>query len=210
MMHSLHSQRVYNGTEDLLDFEEALGAEEDRRAGRRLPDNWDNQMGCFYREAARYAPQVERYLDTFGRTQVHVILFDEFHARTADVYRETCRFLEVDPELCIDFSTINGNKRTRSSRLRDFLRFASPGSRALIRAAVPSVTLRAEVKHRLKRLNTRYETRPPMDPRLRERLQNELRPDVEALGRLLGRDLMSWSAAPTRAVPNPRERSAVG
>lgn len=209
MMHSLHSQRVYNGTENLFDFEEALDAEEDRRSGFRLPARWDNRMGYDYRAAARYTSQVERFLRTFGRANVSVILFDDFRGRTEDVYRETCHFLGIDPDLREDLAVVNGNKRTRSDRLRDFIRFASPRSRAIVRTVVPHPALRTGLKLRFKRLNTRYEPRRPMDPALRERLRREFRAEVEALGRLIERDLGAWNApAPVPAgAGNDRPRT---
>src|SRR5882757_7658017 len=37
MLHSLHSQHLYNGTEEISDFATALNAEGDRKMGRCLP-----------------------------------------------------------------------------------------------------------------------------------------------------------------------------
>src|SRR5215475_10623199 len=88
MMYSLHAQRLYNDNEDIRDFAEALAAEEDRRQGRRIYQNANNAMGFFYRDAARYTQQVQRYLDVFGRDKVHVIVFDDFRSDTPRVYRE--------------------------------------------------------------------------------------------------------------------------
>ncbi len=86
MMYSLHSQRLYNDNENLVNFEEALAAEADRRQGKRLYQNALNTMGFFYRAAATYTPQVQRYFEVFGREQVHVIIFDDFTEATDEVY----------------------------------------------------------------------------------------------------------------------------
>lgn len=194
-MHSMHSQRIYNGTENLLDFATALAAEEDRKRGRRLPKNVtkDNLMGLFYRDAVRYADQLRRYFEVFGRERVHVILFDDLRADTARVYRGTCRFLEVDPAFRPRIEIVNANKKVRSKRLRNLVRFAPASFRALAKPLVPSPRLRQKVKAELRRLNTTYTARAPMDPDLREQLRVEFRPEVERLGELLGRDLSHWS-----------------
>ena len=66
MIPSLHSQFVYNGHED-LPLSEALEAEEDRAAGRRIPPEANFPRGLLYRRVATYAPQLARYLDRFGQ-----------------------------------------------------------------------------------------------------------------------------------------------
>src|SRR5262249_26128809 len=121
MMYSLHSQRVYNDNENLVKFEEALAAEADRRQGKRLYQSALNTMGFFYRAAATYTPQVQRYFAVFGREQVHVIIFDDFKDATAEVYRQTCEFLEVDPQFQPEFRIVNANKGVHSTALRSFL-----------------------------------------------------------------------------------------
>jgi len=109
MMYSLHSQRVYNDNENLVNFEEALAAEADRRQGKRLYQNASDAMGSLYRAAATYTPQVQRYFAVFGREQVHIILFDEFARATPEVYRQTCEFLGVDPQFRPEFRIVNAN-----------------------------------------------------------------------------------------------------
>lgn len=213
VMYSLHSQALYNGTEDLEDFAEALAAEPERRRGRRLPARFRNTMGFLYRDVVRFRDQVERYFDVFGRERTHVILFDDLKRNVAGVYREACAFLDVDPDVRLRFDVINGNKRVRSERLRDLLRFASPETRTRVQAMLPSPRLREAMKHRLRSLNTRYVPRAPMDPELRNRLEGEIRPEIEALGRLLDRDLAHrWCGAGTGApsatsAGNDRARS---
>ena len=70
----------------------------DRRLGRRIPRGVKLDATLFYRDIGRYAEQVQRYFDVFGRENVHVIVYDDFQDDTASVYRETLRFLGVDQE----------------------------------------------------------------------------------------------------------------
>jgi hypothetical protein len=191
MMHSLHSQRLFNDNEDIADFAEALAAEEERKRGLRLYKTALNTMGFFYRAAARYTQQVQRYFEVFGREQVHVIIFDDFTKQLPQVYRETCVFLEVNADFQPQFLVINANKRVRSKMLRGFLRYPPSTTLRLLRLFVPQPG-RAGLKERLRRFNTKYEPRLPLDPTLRQRLQAELLPEVEELSQLLGRDLTHW------------------
>jgi len=191
MMYSLHSQRLYNDNEDLVNFEEALAAEADRQQGKRLYQNASDVMGSLYRAAATYTPQVQRYFAVFGRDQVHIIIFNDFARATLEVYRQTCEFLEVDSRFQPDFRIINANKSVHSATLRRFLRYPPKPIRWLF----PLLGLRPArqgFKGWLRRFNNRYEPRPPMEPRLRRRLQAEFAPEVERLSALLGRDLTPW------------------
>ncbi len=191
MMYSLHSQRLYNDNENLVNFEEALAAEADRRQGKRLYQNASDVMGSLYRAAATYTPQVQRYCEVFGREQVHIIIFDDFARATPEVYRQTCEFLAVDSRFQPDFRVINANKGVHSAALRSFLRYPPKSIRWLL----PLLGLRPArqgFKGWLRRFNARYESRPPMDPGLRRRLQAEFAPEVERLSALVGRDLMHW------------------
>src|SRR6185436_514560 len=72
VMYAQHSQLVFNQREDLTDFADALVAEDDRRAGRRVPKDAIRPEALFYRHSVRFAEQLQRYFDVFGRDGVHV------------------------------------------------------------------------------------------------------------------------------------------
>jgi hypothetical protein len=191
-MYSLHSQLLYNGDEEILDFEEALEAEEDRKAGLRLPENVSFPQMLFYREITRYVDQVGRFFDTFGEEQVKVILFDDFAARTGEVYRSTLEFLQVDPDFAPRFEVVNPNKGVRNRAFQNFLKRPPSWFRKIGRTVLPGYESRGTVRRRLMAWNTRFRNRAGLDPALRERLVEECRPDIRRLGDRLGRDLSSW------------------
>lgn len=195
MLYSYHAEQVYGGEEDLADFADALAAEADRKQGRRVPPRMTGQREfLYYRELACYSPQVERYLDTFGRAAVRVILFEDFKADTPRVYRETLEFLGVDPDFVPDFRVFNPGKRVRLRLLHDFVQ--TPPKRGIwlrtaIRRALP-LAWRTRAARLLRGLNARVTARPALDVALRADLQAEFAPDIERLGALLGRDLSHW------------------
>jgi hypothetical protein len=193
VMYALHSHNLYTGNETILDFAEALAAEEDRRQGRRLGRRARVRHLLHYRDAVRYTEQVRRYLDVFGRSSVHVIVFEDFQRDVRGVYRGVCDFLGVDPGFEPDFRVVNANKHIRSRLVVSLLRMTAPPKRAVIRSPVDR--LWRALRTRVRAWNVSYAPRRPLDPELRRQLKGEWRPEIEALSALLGRDLTGWCRA---------------
>lgn len=205
MMYSLHGQALFEGDEDIADFEEALGAEDDRRQGRRIPPTCQGALwSLFYRDVARYADQIERYFDAFGRDRVHVIVFDDFAADPLAAYRATLAFLDLDAEEdhLPEFAVQNAHKVPRSGAVVRMLRNPPPVVRTATRALVRNQATRRALGLRAQQLNASRRKREPLRPELRRRLQAELATDVRRLGEMLGRDLSSW-IEPASERPQP-------
>ncbi|HZX13259.1 MAG TPA: sulfotransferase domain-containing protein [Thermodesulfobacteriota bacterium] len=193
MIYSVHSQALYNGDEDIDDFKTALDAEPDRKSGLRLPKRVVVPVErFFYREVGQYTEQVKRYSDVFGSGNVLVIIFDDFKANTAKIYKETLRFLGVNEDFQPVFEIINSNKRARTKFLASLLRNPPQIAQSLAKLVIPQ-QLRQGLFETLKRYNTIYEPRPPMNPELRKSLQSEFAGEIERLSELLGRDLAHWT-----------------
>ena len=208
VMYSEHSQLIYNVIEDLPSFEDALAAEPDRRAGRRIPEGPINIENLFYRHSVRFAEQLERYFDVFGRERVHVMLWDDLRRDGATVIRDALAFLGVDPTLAAAPPNANENKRVRSPLIQRLI-FAP---RLLLPLApfLRRFPLVRAVRTRLLDMNSEAKPRAPMDPALRRRLLDEFTPDIERLGALIGRDLSAWlerdpavATSPAPAAPTP-------
>jgi hypothetical protein len=193
MLHALHNERVSQGQEMLLDFAAALAADEARGRGELLPAG-SNRLGIHYRDSARYGEQLARWYDALPRERIHVIVFDDFAADTADAFRRVLEFLRVDP----DYQPESFAARNASHRQRPAVRrvMDSAPVRALTDSLLPRVIggnarARLALRFRQSRLNRRAAPRAPIPPDLRRRLEDELRPDIERLSELLGRDLAS-------------------
>jgi hypothetical protein len=206
MLYSLYYQFRFDGNEHLPTFEEALAAEDERRAGRRVTRETYLARGLVYRETARYTEQVRRYFEVFGREQVQVIIYDDLAADARAVYSRTLAFLGVDPtRIETDFPVINGNKSVKHSALRGLLNDPLVRSTAVAigrRLPRPVFAALHDVERRLWKINTRPEKRPPLAPEVRAQLQREFAPEIERLSELLGRDLTHWS----RQGPSLAER----
>lgn len=191
MLYSLHSEHLSNGNEDLSRFEDALAAEPDRRMGRRIPPHAHLPQGLLYTEVPRYLDQLQRYFDAFGRSRVHVILYDDFASDTARSYRETLRFLEVRDDIAPSLEVINPNKRVRSEAIRYFLARPPELPRRIIRGVVPAAWRRKLFLH-ASRWNVTTPPRAPLADETRQHLNGIFRSEVGQLGDLLGRDLRHW------------------
>ena len=189
MLHSWHSELLYETIEEISDFEAALDAEPDRRRGERIPRSARNSYveSLFYSDVAAFAEQVKRYLDTFGRSHIHVILHEDLRDDPSAVYRDTLGFLDVEKSFTPEFGVLNPNKAVRSPRLqRLYFGTAAPGHR-LVKGLIPR-----RIRQRLLAANARPAEREEMHAEVRRRLERMFRDDVARLGELIERDLSGW------------------
>lgn len=197
MLHSMYYTFRWDGNEHLPTFEEALAASEDRRAGKRIKRQAYFLQGLVYGEIARFAEQVRRYFNSFGRERVHVVVYDDLAVDINAVYRHTLDFLEVNSTRVENyFDPINSNKFVKSSAMRTIMSEPLLRSATLaIRPLLPRFIFGAlqKVDEKLRKMNSRDGQRPPLAPELRQRLQREYAPEVDRLSELLGRDLTHWS-----------------
>jgi hypothetical protein len=193
-MRSLHGYNLFYGEEDVEDFFEALAAEPERCAGRRIPAASRMPWNLLYRDAVDYVPQVSRYFSTFGEDRVLVLLFDDLSADPAGVYATVTEFLGVSGAGPASFAARNPNKVPRSTVLQRVLHGSRP---PLLTRASRLVGRRARrwLIRRVERANTSERPPPGLDPERRRRLERELAPQIEELASLIDRDLSGWTVA---------------
>lgn len=213
MAYSLHGELVAEGAEDITDFEQALAAEDDRRAGRRVPRRRNARM-FLYRDRARYAEQLERWFGIFPRERIHVIIFEDFKADPPASFRRLLEFLDVDPDyLPPSFESHNVGWAPRSRTIQRMARMRVP--QYVVWKLMPRVLGEGRARHLVRiyqnsPLYRREQRRPPLSPDVRRQLEEELAPDVARLSEMLGRDLTGvWqSRGPTVAQPQVSGSSA--
>jgi Sulfotransferase domain len=201
VMYAQHNQLIFNVIEDIPSFEEALAAEPDRRAGRRLPDYPINVENLFYRHSVHFAEQLERYFEVFSRDHVHVMLYDDLRRDPDDVLRGCLEFLGVDPALAPPMPRSNESRRVRSPLVQRLI-FA-PKLLLPLAPYLRRFPLVRRVRTRMLEMNSETRPRAPMDPALRRQLTKELTPEIERLGQLIERDLSAWLEMPSAAQADP-------
>jgi hypothetical protein len=194
LVYSWHSQ-VYNAfTEDIADFRKAWKAQDERAAGRNIPERCEVPLTLQYRELGLLGKYVGKFYELVPEQQRLTIFMDDFHTDTDNIYRQTLDFLGVPFEPRQDARLMNASKTYRSrwlakalahdSRTREarFFRkiFRQPGIRKL------------PLRHWLQELNKLTVKRKPLEQEFRNELLATFREDILELGRLTGRDLNHW------------------
>ena len=189
---SLHSQHLYDGNENVTDFETALNLDEERKKGNNLPDSLDFFIPPPYFDSVLFSVQVKRYLDVFGKENVHIILYDDFRENTEKTVTETLNFLGVYSKMQIGYDIINPNKKIRFFSLHRVIKNPSPGLKKIVRVILPVKKIRHDIMSYLFRWNISLEKRDKMNDELYIRLKESLTDDVNTLSKLINRDLSAW------------------
>ncbi len=197
MAYSLWGHMVRDGRERLAFFD-ALAAEESRLADpdfHRTARAWAAwPFNYAYVDRARYARQVAAYFRTFERSQIEVLIFEEFFANVGPAFADLCRFLDVSPDYRPVFRIFNESRVPRSERLRRLLTDPSLGKEAF--KTVTTARFRSRLMTLLTTLNSKSEKLPNLSSSERRRLWELFAPDVAELEELLGRRIDCWGPAP--------------
>ncbi|MDF1843903.1 MAG: sulfotransferase [Rubripirellula sp.] len=192
--HYLHAVRAGHET---LSFEKALSREGDRiEEAERIAQQ--RNAGIFiegfarYRAVASYSSQVTRYIDTFARDNILILVFEEFIDETPNYYQRVLLFLGLDtrnvPE---QFNGENTQGEIRSHLLKRWLLDPPPGIPATIEL-LAGKERKAALFRWLSRLSERRRKMPELAPKLRNQLLCEFSTEVDAVERILGRELPEW------------------
>lgn len=195
MMHSLHWHMVHHRhVEPIKEFAQALLLEPERMQGSYVPPLLDTPSELYYLDRAKYASQVKRYLDIFGRESVFISTYEEFARVPEKVIARLCSFLNVDwPVDNIDIKRKNRARIHRSIYLYNFIHKRNK-LKQVIKALYPSKfnSFARRVVRTMEQLNTKEVARPHLSSRQRQECKKLLMPDILELEELIGIDLSHW------------------
>ena len=193
-VYSLHAQLLYVAEETESDFETAWRLQEGRSRGIDVPPRIRSPLLVQYAQIGQFGSQTQRLLSSFPRSQVKLILYDDFAASPQQIYDEVIDFLGIPHDDRTEFPRINESKRARSAWLRRFSRKPPPALRNAFRSLKQAVGAErmVAVTQKLVALNTVKEHRQPLSPEFRAELVETFRDEVALLSRLLNRDLSHW------------------
>ena len=208
MAPSLHQRHVFNGDENILDFERAWKLIGERRQGRCIPRSCIDPRLLDYEEIGRLGKHVRRFLSAVGAERCFVSVFDDLVADPAGHYARLLDFLELPPDPRTDFAPRRASAGVRIASLQRLLKrppkvtwslLASDADlyregHALERksAAAPGIRQLKSMRKRLLRWNRTNAPPRVMSDELRSAICTALREDVASLSDLLGRDLSGW------------------
>lgn len=141
---------------------------------------------------SRYLENIRTYLDLFGRSQMHVLIFDDL-VRDAEAFgRDVLRRLGLREDVALPYS--DRVREAGMARSAGIARLLKEGANLTRRLGLSNVVGR--VKHsRIAQLAYREmkpEERVSLSAAERERLWAEFAPEISQLSDLVGRDLGCW------------------
>jgi hypothetical protein len=195
-LRSLHLQLLEIGTEKEPSLRRAIELEGVRREGHELPDavaRWPAVL--MYTEHVRYREQLRRFEQAFPREQLLTLVYDDFRSDNEGTVRAVQRFLGVDDTLPLEQREANPSVQLRSVRMDETLTSVVVGRSRLARTMRGAVTLVTPPNMRMRayramRRRMLFSAPPPPDEPLMLELRARFKPEVEAFGEHLGRDLV--------------------
>ena len=161
-------------------------------------------------DSSLYMRQIERYLDHYPRSSMHVLLTTDFKRNPLQSLRDICTFLEIDPDAA-EIRAEAGNRANVSDRhIAHQIRRQITGRFTGIPLIGPLMrrmprswrdrAYRALAATRVGRSTSAAMTPPPLTDKVRDRYLAFFEGPNRELARFLGRDLSEWSRKPEIAA----------
>lgn len=187
------------GQEDCTDFATIAARDIERVEMRKAPSQ--------YTSWGMYSVHLERYLKFFDKSQIKLVIFEEFVREPDRVMAEVFEFLGVDPDAKVDTSkqhnvTTAPKGGIAGRMLKLVARNLDQIKRGLIALAPDWLYRRVIVptgKSFLDLLRSSPSKPAKLDPAVRDRLMGVFRDDISRLERLIGKDFSTWSNASSEA-----------
>lgn len=212
---SLHQRLLYQGDETVEDLEEAWRRIEERRQGRNVPRTCVDARQLLYDEVAQFGKHVGRFFRIVGRERCHVVIFDDLRDDPAGTYAKLLDFLGLPPAPLPQRQRHRERHGFKIGWLQRLLkrppvaRTVLAGEKFRTRVAArphrePSWASRKFLAARKALLRWNRAPAPParMSPALAAEIRRRLQDDIDALSRLLDRDLGHWMGG-RRMEPAP-------
>lgn len=188
--HYLHHFR--NGGETLLNFTEAIAAEDFRQKQGWSPFWQYTAIGFYYQH-------LKRYFDLFGSESIKICLYDDFASDSSKVIQDIFSFVGARPDL---YGLGMDETRYNPSTIR--VEYRSPFVHRLIHRESQLKTLAREllpsgVRNRIRnylsernKVHVEKPYKPTLSATVRAELTKKYRQDIMSLQKLINRDLTHW------------------
>jgi len=144
---------------------------------------------CHHLDLPRYSTHLPGWLTCFDRSNLHLMIYEEFNADRRRALSHLHEFLQLsdNAEIAVD-TRVNVSGLARSECARDLLQ-GSVAFKKLIGLIVPAKP-RRRIRAMLESFNTT--TRIAMPPVVRKRFDELYEPDVTYVEQILGRRMTAW------------------
>jgi hypothetical protein len=189
LINSLYSSNYHSGNE-ILTLNKALEAEEDRKRGKKLPPKSNFiYEGYYYTEVVKFYEQVKRYLNTFPKENVHIILFRDFINNVSKTYKDVLNFLGVNDNFNATFRQYNPSRKPKNAKIQSLINsyIINPLQNTDLLALIPETIINKVKDFSRTSKNVNY-----VDEQTKRKTINTLKNDMDKLSGLIDRDLSYW------------------
>jgi hypothetical protein len=206
LLPSIHQRLLYQGDENVRDFDKAWRLTKERAAGRKIPRSCLDPRLLRYDEVARLGKHVEAFFKAVGRERCLVVVYDDLAQDSTRVFSQLLDFLNLPPFEYQGESRNRGRRGFRFGWLQRLLKRPPVVTRSVLageqyrqrvtkkpsKGAGPVVSMLMRGRKRLIALN---QTAPPptrISPEVQREIRQALTADVDRLSQLIDRDLSHW------------------
>ncbi|WP_299880377.1 sulfotransferase [uncultured Cocleimonas sp.] len=175
--------RVSSGMEPLTDFFQAMEAEDER-----MRNNWPPQF--HYKQKSFYASSLKHYFQLFDKSQIKIILYDDYSKDPKQTLNEITNFLGVNNVFEFDL-----NRRYNSPRGLAKFQFINKirSSRSWVKTTLKDLIPSSFLTYLRNAYNSlQFSRRPSLDKKLRKELTSIYIEDILEVEKLIKRDLSEW------------------
>ena len=194
VVQSLHAQQLVVFIEDIIDFEKAWRAQDDRALGRRIPLHCSEPSHLQYGKVCAFSEQVERVLRAVPRNQLLTLVYERFFSDPISEYRKVLKFLGLPFDGRINFERVNLNQLPGNIAVHRFItrppRIARPVL-VLLRGISRRLGLRLGVLSR-RLSDVQVRERPPIRRALQQELEEFFAAEISRLELIIEQPLEIW------------------
>lgn len=187
MAQSMHAERVKQGNENILGFEDAWHAQELRSRGEGMPAYTNlSPMGFQYGSLSSLGTQLKEALNIIPKEQVQVVVYDDLREDPLYEYKKILNFLDINYDGRVSFERVNERKVVKFPIFLKSVSFANTVRRHL---GIPGFG-----KNLYKRVYQMGLGKGRNDLRLefKQELVDYFRDEINILSRILDRDFDHW------------------
>ncbi len=192
MIHSLHSENLYNADENEKDFEKALALEYSRTTHQNIPLKARFEQCLFYKQNGLYSGHIERWLKEFGKENVHFVLLNELRSNALETTNDCLKFLGEKPLENMNSDVKNEGKSYGSLVLHQKFKTANNFEKNIIRFLLPSKKLRKKILDKIYQKNIHVGQQENMSNELRSQLLSFFKEDIKKTSELIDKNLNHW------------------
>ncbi|MEA5536085.1 sulfotransferase [Crocosphaera sp. XPORK-15E] len=188
-LYSLHNQYVNQLEENEKDFVKALALEPLRKEGKYIPKKVSCPFVIFYSERAKYYEQLKRFYDLFPKSNIKLIIYEDFRENNELIYREILDLLNLEYIPMAEYKSLNARSKPRSELLNQIV--YHPITRKIAIKLLPPGLFELIGKNILEKFVWKRDNSRKIDDDIRLELMNRFKQEVIQTSELVGVNLVN-------------------